>query len=92
MFYFGVGLASFACAFIFVGGYLLQRIVSMGSAWLENEDGPKDKVKAKAILFAVLGFVIGCLVQPHWEIIQGCYQSGNPLIACYIDVVKGTMR
>lgn len=78
MFSFGIGLLSFAGLILFPVVYLVGRVVRGIGAWMEREGGPKDRVMPKIIIAAVLGFAIGCFVQPKWEQLSECHAyTGN---------------
>ena len=79
MFSFGIGILSLIGIIAFPILYILGRIVRAGGAWLEREEGPKDRVLPKIIIFALIGFFLGCLAQPVWDSISACRDYGNPI-------------
>ncbi|HHQ9150358.1 TPA: hypothetical protein ACSWAI_004232 [Escherichia coli] len=84
MFSFGIGILSLIGIIAFPILYILGRIVRAGGAWLEREEGPKDRVLPKIIIFALIGFFLGCLAQPVWDSISACRDYGNPIGKCLL--------
>ncbi|CAF4678466.1 hypothetical protein AI2831V1_1276, partial [Escherichia coli] len=82
VFSFGIGILSLIGIIAFPILYILGRIVRAGGAWLEREEGPKDRVLPKIIIFALIGFFLGCLAQPVWDSISVCRDYGNPIGKC----------
>ncbi|KMV67437.1 hypothetical protein AI29_13175 [bacteria symbiont BFo2 of Frankliniella occidentalis] len=86
VFSFGIGLLSLAGIIVFPILYIVGRLVRAGGAWLEGEDGPKDRAKAKIILFAVIGFLIGCFAQPKWDQISDCHDATGNWGKCALSI------
>ena len=73
-----VGLIIFPC--LYLGG----RVFRTAGAWLERKDGPKDRVLPKLVLAAVVGFLLGCFVQPKWDDIYSYYEVKGHWDKCVI--------
>lgn len=86
MFTLGIGMLSMAGIVIFPILYIIGRLLTAGGAWLEGNEGPKDRVKAKVILFAIIGFLIGCFAQPKWDLLSSCHDETGSWAKCVIPI------
>lgn len=80
--HFSVGFLSFVLALAFAGLYLGFRQLRRLGAWVQREEGPKERIGAMVVIFLLLGFVAGSLAQPLWDKGVECRLSGKPIFAC----------
>ncbi|CDM90229.1 conserved protein of unknown function [Xenorhabdus bovienii] len=79
---FGFGIMSISFMAIFPLLYLGCRVIRSASAWVERDDGPKDRVVPKILIMALLGLFLGCFAQPKWETLKFCYDSNQNIGKC----------
>ncbi|MFS2035596.1 hypothetical protein ACEN8I_16360 [Polaromonas sp. CT11-55] len=82
--YFSIGMVSLVLAALFpilyVAGYQLRCL----DAWSKRLERPKDRVGFFVLAATVLGFLLGCLIQPQWDRAKECKAQHQPLIPCMV--------
>ena len=79
---FSIGWLSFAASTVLVLAYLLGHLVRKIGAWAKRDDQPKDRVWFFASLVFTIGFVLGSLIQPHWDAGLECQKQGKNIALC----------
>lgn len=92
MFEFSVGLVSFLVCALFGLVYLTSFSVRCVAAWLGRDEFPRDRVIPLTLLAVAMGFVIGSMVQPKWEMIQNCQIEGLKLVPCIFQRAQQSSR
>ena len=87
MFDFSLGYLSLAGAVFFPLVYLLGRGVRHVGAWFERENGPKDRVLPKIILFFIIGLAVGSFAQPKWDDLSTCHELTNNWAKCALPEI-----
>jgi hypothetical protein len=82
--HFAVGYLSLAFAAFLAGGYLLFRQARRFGAWVQREEGPKERVVPMLVILAAIGFVAGSLAQPLWDKGAQCAATGRPVMQCFL--------
>ena len=82
MFPFELGWLSIASALFFTALYLAGLGVQKVAAWSKRGEQPKDRVGFFLIIFAIIGFIAGSMLQPKWDKGMSCKQAGKPVISC----------
>lgn len=84
MFTFEIGWLSFALAVICPALYLIGYVLRKTGAWMTGEAQPKHKVGVFVVLFFVLGFIFGSLLQPKWDYAKECKAAGSNYMQCFL--------
>ncbi|MDE9437810.1 hypothetical protein KKI95_18195 [Xenorhabdus bovienii] len=79
---FGFGIMSISFMAFFPLLYICLRVIRSASAWVERDEGPKDRVVPKILIMALLGLLLGCFAQPKWEILKFCYDTNQKVGQC----------
>jgi hypothetical protein len=82
MSYFGIGILSFVGAILLPVLYLLARQLRRFGAWVQRNEGPKERADAMVVILAVLGFACGSFAQPLLHMGQECQAQGQPVVQC----------
>lgn len=85
---FSLGICSVIGPIFMILIYLTRRLFTMFGSYLERKEGPKDRVLWYIFLFGLFGFIVGCLAQPHWDALYGCYQSTGVWESCLLPFKK----
>lgn len=80
---FAIGICSVVGALLFPVIYLLRRFFIGAGNYLERREKQKDRVGAYIVIFAILGFFLGSLAQPHWDKILICKQATGLWLSCF---------
>ncbi|WHS97808.1 MAG: hypothetical protein LZT29_00685 [Pantoea stewartii] len=62
--------------------YLISRQLARFVAHINGTEKPKESVFWYVIISGVVGFIVGSLLQPHWDVLYGCYQNTGTWIQC----------
>ena len=87
--HFAIGLLSFVFAAILVVFYFVARQVRRFGAWVQREDGPKERAVPMAAILAIIGFVAGSLAQPMWNKGAQCAAAGKSVVPCVLATQSG---
>jgi len=79
---FSIGWLSFVLATLCAVLYLVGRQVRRFGAWVQNDEGPRERAGAMMVIAALCGFIAGGLGQPIWDKAMTCKQQGQPIFAC----------
>ena len=62
--------------------YMFGRQVRRLGAWVQREEGPKERVGAMIIIFAFIGLLAGSAAQPIWDKGSQCKAARKPVLSC----------
>ncbi len=84
MSHFAIGILSFAAAILMPALYLVVRQLYRFVAWVQRNEGPRERVGVVVVILAVVGFVGGSFAQPLLEKGQECQAQGQPVVQCVL--------
>jgi hypothetical protein len=64
---FSIGILSFEGAVLLPLAYLIGRQIRRFGAWIQRENGPKERAGSIVVILAIVGFVIGSFGQTQWN-------------------------
>lgn len=82
-----VGVVSFVLAVVLPIVWFIGFQVRRLGAWSKRQGGPKDRVGFFILVFAVLGFAVGCFAQPLWDKGVACNAVHQPVLPCVLSPV-----
>ncbi|ELI6431872.1 hypothetical protein RRM65_001610 [Aeromonas salmonicida subsp. salmonicida] len=82
MSHFAIGILSFSAAILLPVLYLVARQLRRFGAWVQRNEGPRERTGAMVVILAALGFAGGSFAQPLLEKGQECQAQGQPVVQC----------
>lgn len=76
------GLISIIGCVIFVVFYLVILTLRKGAAWMTRDDAPKERVLPFVALSAIIGLLIGSMIQSLYDGSKPCREQGSSLVVC----------
>lgn len=83
MIYFSFGVFPILLALAFAGIYDTFRFFSTGETIAKRVEKPNRTYFTFLMMYAVIGFILGCMVQAAYDYYKPCLLDGYPLIECF---------
>lgn len=85
---FSVGPISFVAAVVCMMAYTGNLLLRKAAAWFQGKEGPTDRVIPSMLLWATIGFLLGCVIQylggaKLAAYMSSCNGAGIGLIPCF---------
>ena len=79
---FSIGFISIGLAITLPVLYFFIRKIRMFEHWRTNSKESLERPAPTAIIISIIGIIAGGLVQPHWDSVSYCVDSGHLLAKC----------